>query len=263
MRFVPDGFEAFVNRQTRVHFAPLAGLPHISQVKLSATQIPHSRKGDFNGSGNSVREKSDIRGAEIEMSLIPLSVDVCYIIALRVFRLFYVRRLQVLLDQLLRLGRNLRFERLWNLGGSWLRQGRPRHLEKFAHIFCLFISLEKRIVLYPSQNQGVKNKWKSAGTEMRCGHFGGAILRQEDGNHAHDVSIQGTFAGECFLPGTGALNELSESKENPYFRPTGCTTLFFNAPRGGFLVTLLRAYSSPATIRTRLSPGYAKTPPIP
>ena len=125
----------------------------------------------------------------------PSGVDVGDIIALRVFRLFYVRRLQVLLDQLLRLGRNLRFERLWNLGGSRLRQGRPRHLEKFAHIFCLFISLEKGIALYPSQDLRVKNKWKSTGTEMRCGHFGGAVLRQEDGNQLTGRLYSGNLSG--------------------------------------------------------------------
>ncbi len=52
----------------------------------------------------------------------PSGVDVGYIIALRVFRLFHMRRLQVLIDQLFRLGRNLRLECLWNLGYSRLRR---------------------------------------------------------------------------------------------------------------------------------------------
>jgi len=98
----------------------------------------------------------------------PSGVDVGDIIALRVFWLFYVRGLQVLLNQLLRLGRNLRFEFLWNLGDSRFGQGRPLHPERFAHIFCLFISLEKGIPFYPSQDRRVNNKWMSTGSEMRC-----------------------------------------------------------------------------------------------
>ena len=91
-------------------------MPHIGETKVSITQIPHSRKADFKGRGNSVRKRSDIRGAEVEMLPMPSGVDVGDIIALRVFWQFHMRRLQVLVDQFFCLGRNLRFERLWNLG---------------------------------------------------------------------------------------------------------------------------------------------------
>jgi|GEM_PF-6274201 len=37
MRFVSDDVEAFVNWQARVHFAPPAGLPLVSEVKFSIT----------------------------------------------------------------------------------------------------------------------------------------------------------------------------------------------------------------------------------
>ena len=67
-------------------------------IKLSITQIPRSRKGDFKGFGTLVRKESDVCGAEEEILPIPSGIDVGNVIALRIFRLFYMRRLQVLID---------------------------------------------------------------------------------------------------------------------------------------------------------------------
>ena len=76
MRFTPDTLQTLIKRQVGEEFYPLPGVPHIREIKGLISRILQPCKSAFKKLRYSIRGRAPISGAQIEIALIPLGIDV-------------------------------------------------------------------------------------------------------------------------------------------------------------------------------------------
>jgi hypothetical protein len=86
MRFSPDTLQALIKDQVSKEFYPLPGVPHIRETKGLISHILQPCESAFKKLRYSIKGRAAISSAEIEITLIPLGIDINNVVELSILR---------------------------------------------------------------------------------------------------------------------------------------------------------------------------------